>query len=375
MQYLNPTAQVDGLTCATKNTVPPQIEIKDSIQEIEKHVWNRLCQKGQFCSHEYLCALEASNLDCKYLYALAFLDGELVGAAFATTWRITMMQRLSLCVTTMGTPVNTGLALLVKPHANETTLRHELIVALEQASAKQRVRLFVGRDFPAQDYVETLSLTRLYDCAYLNLRWGNFDQYLDQHPKRKSIRRDIRSLEKAGYRLEIREGRVLSDEEAQRLHELWLQLYRKHQSPDQIMVNRNFFLQLSRLGHTVWLLLRRENRIDAFDLCFVLDGQLESTYCGVDIQTTGRLPVHRVMGYHIIRHAIAKGLKSINFGISNEQSKVEMGCHLKPYYAWLEANPKWLGYLLRPLLHRFVLKPGNPQSLVSEQTCPQEKFT
>jgi len=375
MQYLNPTAQVDGFTCATKNTVPPQIEIKDSIQDIEKHVWNRLCQKGQFCNHEYLHALESSNLGCKYLYALAFVDGELVGAAFATTWRITMMQRLSLRVTTMGTPVNTGLALLVKPHANETTLRHKLIVALERASAKRGIRLFIGRDFPTQGYVEKLSLTRLYDCAYLNLRWGNFEQYLNQHPKRKNVRRDIRSLETAGYRLEIREGRVLSDEEAQRLHELWLQLYRKHQSPDQIMVNRDFFLQLSKLGHAVWLLLQKENRIDAFDLCFVLDGQLESTYCGVDIQTTGRLPVHRVMGHHIIRYAIKKGLHIINFGISNEQSKVEMGCCLKPCYAWIEANPKWLGYLLRPLLRRFVLKPDNPQSHGSEPTCLQGKFT
>ena len=190
----------------------------------------------------------------------------------------------------------------------------------------------------------------------MELPWTDFEQYLEQHPKRKSIRRDLRSLEKAGYCLDIREGQALSTDEAQRLHALWLQLYRKHHSPDQIMVTEDFFLQMSQLDHAVWLLLRKEGRIDAFDLCFVLGDHLESTYCGVDLEATSRLSIHRAMGYHIVRHAIGKGLRSINFGISNEQGKVEMGCRLQACYAWMQANPKWLGRLLRMILHRFVLK-------------------
>lgn len=347
-----------GLPASTNDTTwaAEHIEIKDSIATIDRTSWNQLCKPHQFCSHEYMAALEASGLECQYLYALAISNGELVGAAVATLWRIHLPYGMSLRVTTLGTPVNTGLPLMLAVTANSISLRYGLVAALERASIKRGVRLFVGRDFPTSDYLHKQALDKLYSCAHLELPWTDFEQYLEQHPKRKSIRRDLRSLEKAGYCLDIREGQALSTDEAQRLHALWLQLYRKHHSPDQIMVTEDFFLQMSQLDHAVWLLLRKEGRIDAFDLCFVLGDHLESTYCGVDLEVTSRLSIHRAMGYHIVRHAIGKGLRSINFGISNEQGKVEMGCRLQACYAWMQANPKWLGRLLRMILHRFVLK-------------------
>ncbi|HRK87132.1 MAG TPA: GNAT family N-acetyltransferase [Alcaligenes faecalis] len=335
-----------------------EIQIKDSILAIDQQAWNHLCRPQQFMRHEYLRALEASDLDCQYAYALAFVGGELVGIALATTWRIAVTRKLSFRVTTMGTPVNTGLPLAVLVRSDLVDLPFLLVTALQKFSASQGIRLFIGRDFPEPDYVQRLVLEKLYNCAYLDLCWDTFEQYLSQHPKRKGIRRDLRSLEKAGYQLEIRKGVPLSSVEAHRIHELWLQLYSKHQSPDQIKVSQDFFMQLSLLPHSVYLLLKKEDRIDAFDLCFVLGDQLESTYCGVDLTVTKRLSVHRAMGYHIVRYALEEKLRCINFGISNEQGKVEMGCRLNVRYAWLVASPAWLGLMLRPLLRRFVLEQG-----------------
>lgn len=330
------------------------IEVKDTIATIDRVAWDRLCGLSQFCRHDYMTALEASGLDCQYLYALAILQGELIGAAIATTWRINLPGKLLLRCSAMGTPVNTGLALM---QAAGMDLRYELVTALERTSAKRGVRIFIGRDFPAPDYLQQVRLDKFYNCAYLQLPWGDFEQYLAQLPKRKGVRRDIRALEKAGYVLEVRERKPLSEDEAQRLYHLWLQLYWKHRSPDQIMVTEALFLQMSQLDHAVWLLLHKEGRIEAFELCFVLGDQLESTYCGIDLAATGRLSVHRVMGYQIVRYAIGRGLRSINFGISNEQGKVEMGCRLETCYAWMAANPKWLSCPLRLLMQRWVLEP------------------
>ncbi|MDQ9126148.1 GNAT family N-acetyltransferase [Serratia fonticola] len=190
----------------------------------------------------------------------------------------------------------------------------------------------------------------------MDFTWPSFDQYLASRSKSKSMRRDLRAIEKAGYTLETRQGVRLGDGEAQHLLQLWLQLYNKHRSPDQILVTEAFFHQMSRLEHAVWLLLRKDGIIHAFDLCFALGDTLESTYCCVDFSTTGRLAVHRVMGYEIIRYAIQQGFKTINFGISNEQSKVEAGCELRTHYAWIEAYPKWLGTMLRPLLLKAILE-------------------
>ena len=333
------------------------IEIRDTIATIDRVVWDRLCGSSQFCRHNYMTALENSGLDCQYLYALAMSQGELIGAAIATTWCINLPGKLSLRCCAMGTPVNTGLALMQAPG---TDLRYELVSALERSSAKRGVRIFIGRDFPDPDYLQQVRLDKFYNCAHLELPWGDFEQYLAQLPKRKGVRRDIRALEKAGYILEVRERKPLSEDEAQRLYHLWLQLYWKHRSPDQIMMTEAFFQQMSQLDHAVWLLLHKEGRIDAFDLCFVLGDQLESTYCGIDLAATGRLSVHRAMGYQIVRYAISRGLHSINFGISNEQGKVEMGCRLEACYAWMIANPKWLSSPLRLLMQRFVLEPGSP---------------
>lgn len=345
-----------GSPAHTKNAIgAAHIEIRESITAIDRTSWNHLCQPRQFCTYEYMTALEASGLECQYLYALAISDGEMVGAALATTWKIRLPLGISFRVTTMGTPVNTGLPLMLAAVPDAIKMRHDLVTALEQASMKRGVRLFVGRDFPTHDYLPELSLDRLYNCAHLDLVWEDFEQYLAQHPKRKSIRRDLRSLEKAGYTLEIRTGQTLSRNEAQRLHALWLQLYWKHHSPDQIMVTVEFFQQMSQLDHAVYLLLCKDGRIDAFDLCFILGSQLESTYCGVDLGATGRLSVHRAMGYQIVRYAVGRSLSSINFGISNEQGKIEMGCRLESCYAWMAGNPKWLGGGLRMILHKFVL--------------------
>ncbi|MDF3835872.1 hypothetical protein P3W85_23390 [Cupriavidus basilensis] len=83
---------------------------------------------------------------------------------------------------------------------------------------------------------------------------------------------------------------------------------------------------------------------------------LESTYCGIDFATTEHLAVHRVMGHEIIRYTIEQRFQTINFGISNEPSKVEAGCQLRMRYAWIEAYPKWLGTMLRPMLLKAILQ-------------------
>lgn len=66
---------------------------------------------------------------------------------------------------------------------------------------------------------------------------------------------------------------------------------------------------MSRLPHVLFLLLHREQLIDAFDLCFILGEELESTYYGVDLARTARLLVHRAMGHHIVRVAYEAGLR------------------------------------------------------------------
>ncbi|EHP40586.1 hypothetical protein OR16_24780 [Cupriavidus basilensis OR16] len=310
-----------------------------------------------------MSALETSALDCQFIYAIARNEGRVAGIALATVWRIPLLGRVAARVMTTGSPVNTGSPLMLAPGVD---VARTLLRSMESKASDLGVRLFVGRDLPAADFAGLPQLEKLYACAYLELAWPNFEYYLACLEKRKSIRRDMRAVEKAGYALEIREGERLTGHEAARLRQLWLQLYHKHQSPDQILLTEAFFSRMSELGHAVWLLLKKDGVVHAFDLCFALGDTLESTCCGIDSAATGRLPVHRVMGYEIIRYALGKGFSTINFGISNERGKVEAGCRMKAHYAWIEAYPKWLGALLRPVLLKVILQEGKAEASIRD---------
>ncbi|RTW74047.1 GNAT family N-acetyltransferase [Pseudomonas aeruginosa] len=327
----------------------------ESVDQVGRKSWDALCASRQYCRYDYMQALESSGLDCRFLYAVALDDSAVIAVALATLWRIPLLGGLGVRVLTTGSPVNTGSPLIVAAGIDPEQVAEPLLRAMEAKAAELGVHLFVGRDLPTADFANLPRLERLYACAYLELVWSDFERYLVSRRKSKSIRRDMRAIEKAGYVLEVRKGRRLSEDEAERLQQLWLQLYHKHRSPDQILITKAFFQRMSELDHAIWLLLLKDGHIQAFDLCFALGDTLESTYCGVDLVSSGRLAVHRVMGYEIVRYAIQEGFRTVNFGISNEQSKVEGGCRLRVQYAWVEAYPKWLGGILRPIALKAIL--------------------
>ncbi|QPF73202.1 GNAT family N-acetyltransferase [Roseateles sp. DAIF2] len=339
------------------------IELHDSVAGIGPQVWQAWITPQQYFRYDYMQALEASRLDCRFVYAVAREAGEVVGLMLAAIWRVRLPLGLSLRVMSTGSPLNIGLPLMPEPAKTGEGLARALLEALRGRAGELGVRLFVGRDLPCADFGRLPGLLRLYDCAWLTLRWPDFEAYLASRPRRKSLRRDLRAVEKAGFELELREEGVgPTPEEARHLHRLWLQLYDKHRSPDQLYLSEEFFMQMAGLPHAVWLLLRNlDGEIVAFDLCFALGDTLESTYCGVDLERCARLPVHRVMGYEIVRYALRRPrLRRINFGISNVQSKQDAGCEMLPQYGWIETRPRWLGALLRPLLLRFVLADSQP---------------
>lgn len=347
-----------GLAAAMPVGGDAGIVFVDSVSQVGQMTWDALCASRQYCRYRYMEALEGSGLDCQFIYAVAQDDSGVQGIALATLWRLRLLGKMGVRVLTTGSPVNTGSPLMLAPGADTVRVAGDLMRAMERKASEMGVRLFVGRDLPTADFANLPHMERLYACAYLDVSWPNFEQYLASRGKSKSIRRDMRAIDRAGYTLEVRQGKRLSQAESTRLHRLWLQLYHKHRSADQIFLTEAFFREMSKLEHAVWLLLRKGGVIHAFDLCFALGDTLESTYCGIDIAATGRLAVHRAMGYEIIRFAIENHFGAVNFGISNEQGKVEAGCRLRMHYAWVEAYPKWLGAMLRPTLLKAILQDG-----------------
>lgn len=330
------------------------ISIHTSIRCIGRDAWDSLCPEPAFFKYDYMLALESSDMPCDYLYAVEHDGSELICAAVASLWSLQVTSRQSFRVCTLGTPLNTGLAVSTRERFRRPEITLKLMRALARHANKQGVRVFIGRDFIESDLPDE-QLFKLYNCATLDIRWTSFSDFISSIRNPKSARRDIRSVTKSGYVLHVQVGQAISSSDAERLHQLWLQLYEKHRSADQIKITPQFFMGVSKLPHCVLFTLEKDDRVEAFDLCFALGDTLESTYCGVNLKDTGRLPIHRVMGYHIVRHALESGFRHVNFGISNEASKVAMGCRLEEKLAWLHVKPAWITSGVRWIIQKFII--------------------
>lgn len=129
------------------------------------------------------------------------------------------------------------------------------------------------------------------------------------------------------------------------IHRLWCKLYEKYQDKDQIYLPAEFFGRVAALSNAMVLMAFQGGRLIGFDLLLLRGNTMESTYSGIDAEHVGSTPVHRHMGHEIIRLAIARGARSVDFGVSNEEAKARMGCELRIAHAYvLPLSPlfRWL---------------------------------
>ncbi|HYO52462.1 GNAT family N-acetyltransferase [Archangium sp.] len=325
------------------------LETADSITRFAATEWDALLAPTDYFKHGYLAALEASGLDCHFHYATLHAGGKLVGLGFGCVMRFNFgLWHPKIWLG--GSPVNLGEPFAFAPGYDTPAARHRLQEALFAKARQARALYFVLRDFllsgpddPGASFAPALRLSPLplHRTAILPLEFTDFDDYLSslKGSRRKSARRDIRAVETTGFRLSIeRPAPAL----APRLLELWLNLYNKYRDPDQIRLTEDYFRALAGRPEAVFLLLWRGDRLVAFDLCLRFGELLSSVFSGLDFEATREQPVHRYMGYAIVRHAIASGYRKIDFGISNEAAKERMGCRLELLYGQARLVPALL---------------------------------
>ena len=339
------------------------LETQDSITRFPAAEWDALLAPTDYFKHGYLAALEDSGLDCHFHYAVLRDGGKLVGLSFGCDMRF-KFGLLRPKIWLGGSPVNLGEPFAFAPGHDTPEARHRLQEALFAKARQDRALYFVLRDFVSSgpdasgtSFAPALRLSPLplHRTALLPLEFSDFEGYLAglKGSRRKSARRDIRAVEAAGFRLSIERPAAAL---APRLLELWLNLYDKYRDPDQIRLTEGYFRAMAERPEAVFLLLWRGDELVAFDLCLRLGKLLSSVFSGVDPEETREQPVHRYMGYAIVRHAIASGCRRIDFGISNEAAKERMGCRLELLYGQARLVPALLHGLGASRLVRALFK-------------------
>ncbi|ATB37158.1 hypothetical protein CYFUS_002579 [Cystobacter fuscus] len=345
------------------------VENADSIHRFSAAQWDALLAPTDFFTHGYLAALEASDLDCQFHYAVLRAGPSLVGLGFGCLMRFDLgLWRPRIWLG--GSPVNLGTPFAFAPGHDAPEAHYRLQEALFARARQSRALYFILRDFRVSadtPFAPSLQLSPvpLHHTAILPLEFDGFEAYLAhlKGSRRKTVKKDIRAVEAAGFRLSIERP---APELAPRLLALWLNLYRKYKSPDQIRLTEGYFRAMATCPEAVFLLLWRGGELVAFDLCLRWGDLLGSIFSGLDPEATREQPVHRYMGHAIVRHALDTGCRRIDFGISNEAAKERMGCRLELLYGQGRMVPAVLHglraeRLVRPLIAAPVPAPTAPE--------------
>ncbi|WP_086786649.1 GNAT family N-acetyltransferase [Crossiella equi] len=310
--------------------------------DVDPAEWAALTYPEHPRSAAYLDLLTRMDIDGELRFFTAERDGKLIAAAYGSSLRFPLWKSISIPLFLAGSPANLGCGFLWADKSEVDNTLPQLTEAMAAEAKSLGAKVLLMRDFwaPGPDAAfaprfRALGYRRVaqFPDAVLDVPWSDVDGWLASLPSaaRKTAKRDARRVETAGFRFEVHRGRP-SPELAKAMERLWLNLFHKYRDPDQLLLPAEYFQEVPALPEGVLLLTWHGEDLVCFDMLEERGTLLESTYSGADHERIGSTPVHRFMGHRIIEHAITHGFTQIDFGLSNEEAKVKMGCTLRT--AW-----------------------------------------
>jgi predicted N-acyltransferase len=174
--------------------------------------------------------------------------------------------------------------------------------------------------------------------ARLELSGATFEDYL-QHlkPKRRSkVRHEQRQLEAAGVSFEVR---ALDDRLIETIVPLELALYRKYGgglAEDEVFALHRAVARCMPDRARV-LTAEHGGRVRGFVVLIRWGSTLYARQGGFDYDFQGRLPLYfGVVFYAAVEHALATGMKRIEYGIGSAAAKASRGCHIRRQFGYVK---------------------------------------
>jgi uncharacterized protein len=314
------------------------VQVADRIDQFASSSWDSLCRPDTYFTASYLHALAHADLACSFRYFVAQQAGQVVGITFGYLTQFPLFGPLRPLVFITGSPMNLGFPFAFHMEGQ----KEEIFLALMQATIaearKQHAALLVVRDLyagPLDIYASALNHLGFYHMplfqrGWIDIRWHTFEEYLAdlRTHYRRELLKDMRRIKKNGYRLVIVPGAEAKPYLAD-MARLFRQLFLKYQNPTQLFLSESYFRAVTALPECVAFLLFRGEQLATFDLAYERGFLLDANDSGVDAALVGNHPAHRYMGYELLRYAISRGFKAVDFGTSNEASKLRLGCSLQ----------------------------------------------
>ena len=314
------------------------IQTVDHLDQLASFDWDSLCQPDHYFTTRNLHALAHAGLDCSYRYFVAQQEGQIVGITFGYLTHFPLLGPLRPLVFITGSPANLGFPFAFHMESQKEEIFSQLVHAMIADARKQHASILVVRDLYtglSEIYTATLKYPGihhlpLFQRGWLDIRWHTFEEYLAdlQTRYRNELLKEMRRINKYGFRFVITSG-VEAQPYLADMARQFRDLFLKYQNPSQLFLPESYFRAFSALPECIAFLLFRGEQLASFDLVYERGSLFDVVDSGVDAALVGNFPAHRYLSYEIIRYAISHGFKAVDFGNSNEDKKMRLGCSLQ----------------------------------------------
>lgn len=257
----------------------------------------------------------------------------------------------------VGCAIGEGRLGLCHPGDEEWVAR-ALFVALDLYAKSAGAQLVVLKDFPPaqrpifERFAEN-GYTRIpsMPLTELPLTFREFDEYFATLSKatRKDLRRKFRRVERAAPI----EFEVVSDISPwiDQIFPLYLAVHERSTLKFETLT-KEYFREISRRmpERARFFLWRQADKIVAFDLCLVHDGEILDECLGLDYRVAHELHLYFFTFRDIIRWAFEQRLTLYRSSPLHYEPKLALDCVLAPLDLYVRHTSSWLNRILPPFL-------------------------
>ena len=302
--------------------------------------------RGQFDFHYFLMQEEASGEWA--VQPFFFVDQDLLaGLPARLRSAATLVRRfwggfLKLRMMTIGSAASEG-----DLDHDQSWIAVALHEAIESYRHHSRASLILLKDFPSS-YRNALApfssngyqRSPSMPAARLDIDFADFEQYMMAKLSkvfRKNLRRKLRSSQ-AGPPITLE---VLNDASGiiEEIFPLYLQTYQRSDFTFEKLTTEYFCLLGQRMpDRTRFFVWRRDNRIIAFNLCMIHDGNLHDVAIGLEYPLALELSLYFVTWHDVMTWSIENGIKCYHTGPLNYDPKLHLKLSLAPLDLYVRHN-------------------------------------
>lgn len=329
-----------------------------NIEQIPEHLWEDLRQNRSITlSHAFWRVVEASKLShFSYRYLVTYSESEHpVGfmtayvvttdiAIFAPLWLRDLLAKVRRWAPTFlkwkmlecGTPININSPPWSCLTSIKDQARNELLRAAQKLAKQERVLVTVFRDFDPAAIAEQQRMRELKFAlvdglpnAILTLPWHSMSAYLKSMKSyyRSKLLKHVRRCEQAGMTYVVKNE---FSESAQTLRDQWLVVHNDAKEYQREVLTSEFYAKLSNAANVDArvVLVYQQGAIIAHAL-LLLDGE-HARWMYFGRNTVRNNGLYLFTAYAVIETAIKAGASSLELGVTNYQTKLDLGAQIVP---------------------------------------------